>query len=64
MDWITRNKNRDAIIILNKIIKNIAESTNYDDIQEVSINSILVRSLFKTREKLYQEGLNNEHRLL
>jgi hypothetical protein len=55
--WIENNKNKDSIDAINKIVRAIAESTNYDDFREVMINSVLVRSLFKAREMLYWEGL-------
>jgi len=57
MNWIEQNRHRDAIKAINTIVRAIAESTDYDNSKEVLINSLLVRSLFKAREKLYWEGL-------
>ena len=56
MNWIAENKNRDKIEFIHSLIRNIANTTNYNDKTEVRCNSRIVKDLLKQREKLYEEG--------
>lgn len=56
MNWIAENKNRDKIEFIHVLIRNIVNSTNYEDKAEVKLKSRIVRSLLLWREQLYWEG--------